>query len=855
MPVDELTDTDQPAEEEAAPDVPLGTYAAFDVSDQKEWTKQDLDAVEGGTLKLAENLRAMVEAACRRESLGRRLEVGQSWRLQLMDRGFHRLIPRKGGGWNIAFQGGNSGYDIYGGAALNNLYDLNIIGVHNDIIVNALKREPVKTEFDPKTDSDAAATAAAKANKLKVIIAQDANYKQAQAMAARAFCTDERAVLLMTPTADANTYGFEDDTPDVVPETEDTSPAGGPSKKPRIQTRVRVFGKLEHKAQIANDNESQSPYQILAWEEDTASERATFPWIAKEITGGSAGIAEIELDRVARSSIKLAIQGGMVTGQGTVNDSTRLQCWLTPKFYWDSSCSDEAREWFLENFPKGILAVYSTTALAFARNEAWQEVLTIMHARSGKGQNRRALTEAYSGANMILDTLVDLICKFFTSTIPRVFYDASVFNVPQLRQSGNVPGKKEPFNSAKVTPNVAPILQDPMPTHQPALPDFIQWLSGPMAQLLTGAQLTLQGAQNEQGDQGTLGEAELDNDSAMTRLSEPWVALCDGFSNATLQAVRWNARVQPKGKTFDRVTKDMGRISIEMQDLNADLLVVADNDQSIPESFTEREERVWKLIQEMPTNPFIANMMTNPANAKIIKDAARMGLTIAGVASWEKQEGEFTLLLESKPQPNPAIKQLQTQMAQLKMEMEKGAADIQQRQQAGQPVDPQEAQTLQQGLEAIQGLQQQIQKIMQTTPLVSSVPIRQDASEEHAIEAACCALKMILPEGRRLAWSESAQERMAFQNLHLHWQEHDAMAKQIAKQNQQPVEPKVSVTADISKMPPQWQATMLSKMDIAVDPQQAQEMGPHLVTHEVKGVNASGAEETVKTELSGKQLD
>jgi hypothetical protein len=855
MPVDEEEEVAIEGVVEETPKVPLGTYAPFDVSDQKEWTKEMFDREQGGKLKLAENLRAMVEAACRRESLGRRLEIGQAWRLQLMDRGFHRLIPRKGGGWNIAFQGASQGYDVYGGAALNNLYDLNIIGVHNDIIVNALNREQVKTEFDPKTDGDDAVTASAKANKLKVIIAQEAEYRKRQSEAARTFCTDERCALLMTPTADALTYGFEKTSSDAVPETEETAPEGGESKQPSIRTRLRVFGKLEHKCQIANDDGNQSPYQILAWEEDTASERATFPWIAKEIQGGSAGIAEIELDRVARSSIKLAIQGGMVTGQGAINDSTRLQCWLTPKFYWDDSCSEDAREWFLENFPKGILAVYSSTPLAFARSESWSEVLTIMHARSGKGQNRRALTEAYSGANMILNNLVDLICKFFTSTVPRVFYDDVVFNVPQLRQSGNTPGRKEPFNGAKVNPNSTPILTDPMPTHQPSLPDFIHWLSGDLAQLLTGAQLTLQGANNVDGDQGTLGEAELDNDSAMTRLSEPWVALRDGFSNATLQAVRWNARVQPKGKVFDRITRDMGRIRVEMKELNSDLLVVADNDSNIPESFTEREERVWKLINMIPANPFITSIMTSPANARVVKDAARMGITIGGADSWEKQEGEFSVLLDGKPLPNPQLKKLETQIAQLKIATEQGAQTLAQDKANGIQPPEEMIQKLEEGIALIQQLMQQMQAIQQQTPLVSSVPVRGDGSEEDAIEMACCFAKMISPEGRRLATSKNKAEIAAFANLHLHWYEHQTAAKAIAKQNQQPVEPKVSITAALDKMPPQWQATMLSKMDVAVDPAQAEEMGPHLVTHEVKGVNASGAEETIKTELSGKQLD
>ncbi len=852
MPDDvELAEPETADEQEFKPDTKtLGVYAPFDVSDQQEWTEEKLRAVDGDRMKLADNIRAMVVVAAQRESMGHRLNIVRAWSLQLADRGFHRQIPIKGGGWNIAYQAGNSGYDIYGGAAMSQYHDLNVIGVHNDIIVNALKREPVKTEFDPKTDDDQAVTAAAKANKLKVIISQDSCYKIKQAEAARLFCTDAMAVLLTVPTADALNYGFEDDNPDVTPETEDSATEGKPSKQPRIQTRTRVFGKLEHKGPIAVDDAMTAAYQILNWEEDVAAERARFPWVADKITGGSSGIAELELDRTARQSVKLAM-AGRLTGQAAQNDSTRLQAWITPQFYWDDSCTEEARNWLLKTWPKGFLAVYAGRTLAFARNESWQECLTIIHARSGKGQNRRALTEAYFGAQMILNNLWDLAVKYFTATVPRNFYDAQVFNVPLLRNSGNEPGRKEPFSSAKVTPNVAPILSDPLPQPNPALFDVINSLKGDIAELLTGAQLTLQGAQNNEGDQGTLGEAQLDNASAMMRLSEPWVALCDGFSNATLQAIRWNARVQPKGKVFDRVTKDMGRIRIEMQDLDSSLLVIADNDSNIPESFTEREERIWQLINAMPNNQFLAATMSNPANARVIKDAARMGLTISGADSWEKQEGEFAILLESTPLPNPALKPLQIQLIQMKTHMEQGAADLKQRQATGAPIDPQEPQTLEQGMATMQQLIKQMQSM---PPLVSSVEIRQDGSEEHAIEAACCLWKMITPEGRRLAHSKVKKELAAFQNLHLHWSEHDAMAKQLAKANQQPVEPKVSITADISKMPPQWQATMLSKMDVSVDPAQAEEMGPHEITHEVKGVNASGAEETVKTSLTGKTL-
>jgi hypothetical protein len=98
------------------------------------------------------------------------------------------------------------------------------------------------------------------------------------------------------------------------------------------------------------------------------------------------------------------------------------------------------------------------------------------------------------------------------------------------------------------------------------------------------------------------------------------------------------------------------------------------------------------------------------------------------------------------------------------------------------------------------------------------------------------------------------QERQAFANLHLHWFEHETAMKKMAAQNQQPVEPKVSITAALDKLSPDVQAKMLAKMDVAADPEEIGQMGPHEVTHEVEGVNAQGAKEKIVTSLSGKSL-
>ena len=53
--------------------LPLGTFAAFDVSDQPNWTNQDGDNQLSIEQKSA--IKAMVDAASRADSVARRIEV------------------------------------------------------------------------------------------------------------------------------------------------------------------------------------------------------------------------------------------------------------------------------------------------------------------------------------------------------------------------------------------------------------------------------------------------------------------------------------------------------------------------------------------------------------------------------------------------------------------------------------------------------------------------------------------------------------------------------------------------------------------------------------------------------------
>ena len=320
--------------------LPLGTFTSFDVSDQPMYT-----TAENAQYPLNDDqknaVKKMVESCATADQVARRIEVQGAWMLELLDRGFHRLIPKTDGGWSIngAGVGSFQKYGVFGANVAGGWYDTNVIGEKNDTIVSLLTREIAESTFfatrpgDPDDETYAAA-----ANCLKHFIAEDNKYGTLQAGLGRLYCTDETAVGYTRPVADAQKWGYEDVAPDVVPETadgEDPDAAGSESDRPKIRTQSEVFGKLCRKVSVVSTQMKDWPYCGLSKEYDIAKTKAEFPWIASKIKAGDMGIAELKLDRLARQSINTSMQSNFATGDSLMRDVTKSRWWLRPEMYMD----------------------------------------------------------------------------------------------------------------------------------------------------------------------------------------------------------------------------------------------------------------------------------------------------------------------------------------------------------------------------------------------------------------------------------------------------------------------------------------------------------------------------------------
>jgi hypothetical protein len=126
-----------------------------------------------------------------------------------------------------------------------------------------------------------------------------------------------------------------------------------------------------------------------------------------------------------------------------------------------------------------------------------------------------------------------------------------------------------------------------------------------------------------------------------------------------------------------------------------------------------------------------------------------------------------------------------------------------------QPIDP----------KAMAMVQQLTQLKGTLPPQVSTVPVAQDESELHTVEAGQCLDWLNSSEGQKFKYG-TPQQRAAYANVHLHWNEHMTMAKQIAAANAPPMDkpPSESISADISKMPTPVAIQLLAKMKVNASP-------------------------------------
>ena len=814
-------------------DSPLGVYAPFDISSEPF---ADISEETKGILLNLDQICTKTDVAARR------LEVEQAWEALHFDRGYQHLLRGKQGGWILPGQ--NTGFGPASQRNHNSIYDTNVYGAKGDIIVAALSREVPKVQFfpaNPEWGPDI--IAAEEADKFKEVWARFNNLHALLVECARIFWNEDRVLAWTRYELNGQEYGFEDDqdgdTAPTVPEDLLDAPADEPTGqegldeyldetesteeggikieaesededeltieasvmcKPLGREKTTLHGKMDHKLPIAVDHLKDMHFVQIYEDKDVAIAKAQFPWIADKIKPGGDGNSETELDRIGRENTRQAVLGAYVTGDSLQRHVVVKHSWMRPSMFMDEKVSDQARAELMENFPNGVLLVKVGQNFAFARNESMDKHLAIAHPFSGKGQNRRALGTSLISIQKRINDWVDLQDDFFKRTVPKKWMNAEAFDLEALKDQTNVPGSTGGFQPQPgLTTADQYIMVEPTPQPQAALAEFIKWFITTLSEEITGALPSMFGAAT---GENTVGNPLIQMDQALQRIGCPWNNIQDLFAECARQAVGCAADCR-NGSMISQNIPGRGRVSVNTANLAGNVLCYPEANPAFPESWNQREAKLMKLVELSAQDPVIGQWLFSPANLPLLQDGIRMrSFKVAGSSSVTKQKNEFELLLRSGPTVNPKVMQIQSLLAQ-------AAVSMKQAQLTMQPVNPEE-------LQRVAQLQQMLKSL---PPQVSTVPVAQDESELHSVEAAECLDWMNSSEGQKFKYG-TPQQRAAYANVHLHWSEHNAMAKQIALANAPPMDkpPSESLSVDVSKMPPNVAIQALAKMKIKATP-------------------------------------
>jgi hypothetical protein len=779
--------------------------------------------------ELTEDEKAAVKELCavaaRRDFPARLLEVVQSWESALFFRGFQFLLPQKGGGWKIP--GESTGYGPSMQMDLS-LLPTNIYSANAQIIISTLTRAVPNVRWAPQDAGNAAQiTAAESAYKFVKVIERNNDLVKIQTDASRYLWTDGRFCYYTRFVKDGQQFGWEeDDQPDdIIPENEppeggeapapvSASPENPPEVNPEAAAEVPVegapeeapvpkkrtprgqevrtaHGKLEVKlVPMFANNISECDCVQFETEVDESRAKGMFPEVADEIKAGQTGLTEGQIARLARLNVKLGMQSTYITSDSVAKDVTLQRSWFRTSAL--MGVKDEGvRDSLIAKFPDGMVVCYAGETLCYARNEGMDDCWALGNAFSGDGQNRNALGTSLLPIQKRINNWLDLMNDYFIRTVAKKWMDSKAFAVDAIKAQPNVPGDIGPFKRQPGVPVNELIFVEPVPAHNPSLPDFVKEYIGPISQLIGGAYPALSGG--DTGSNDTKGGIITQRNQALGRLGQTWHAIQNAEATSMGQAVRWGAKC--RDKSINERIPGGEAIQLEINNLKANILCYPEADDSFPESHIDKQNRLTQFMQESAKNPVLQEVFFNAANLEFLQGG--LGLTdlvIKQVVSRNKQLAEIELLLKAAPVPNPMIEQAKEKAAQL-MGMGVDAAHFDQAQVEAEQLPPE----------------------------VSSVPI-DPQNDDDETEADTCWLWINLPEGRKAKRTHPD----GFKNISLHRQEHLANAAKKAGVGQPKKPPSVSINyKDVTD--PAAQTQILAEASVKSSPEKQPAAMPKLV--------------------------
>lgn len=498
-------------------------------------------------------------------------------------------------------------------------------------------------EADDPTDTQDIA-AAQESDKMRQIVEKFNDPKALQIEVARYLWTDGRVVAFTDFVYDAEQFGVD---------------AEG---NPKGQEVIETFGVLETKIPLTAKNINNVNYCKISKEFAVSEMKSKFPQKASKISNGSK--SSNDSDEIARNARIGIAEGTRWLGDDSISHlCTRDVYFFRPSTYWEFQESD--RERLEEFFPAGCRATFVGATLCESRDDAMNDHISLMQAIPSDGQGCTSLGQALVSVQIDFNDGMDLLMETMKYTIPATWVDENGVDIDALQEQASEPGAHYPLqNRQPMEPAANMFYTEEAAEFPAAYMQFMENLQGPLAQFLTGQLPALFGGNME--DQKTAHGYAQARDQALGLLALNWLPFKKFYANVMQQAVRCAAAGrQDEDKIAVQMPDDDEPLTVEIANLQGNTICTPETDENFPESFTQKSNKYFALIQQAESNPVLAAELDTPENIELFSKMTGMPeLKMKSKPSVDKQWKEIAELQKTVPVPDKSAMIQEVQQSQ-----------------------------------------------------------------------------------------------------------------------------------------------------------------------------------------------
>lgn len=600
----------------------------------------ELDA----TLKTA--LKELLRKALQRELYARRQEVMEARRQRFYDRGVQYIY------WDFKSWGFAPLSSVgYGDSHQEDSYEdvYNIYHPFLRALEAALTSNPVGAHIEARTNRTGDTIGAEAADQYREFVEQANDIKKKQMEVARFFGTDGRVITEVETSEPDVRYGVGED------------------GSPLTAEIINVYGVLESKVPITQNEMAKWPYCILSQEFEVEWLQDQYPDVVNEQgdslihdSGDSGG--ESAYERMARIGVLQGTRLQIASGETWKNLATRHRAYFRPAFF--RGCAKPIREQLEKVFPNGCLYVQSGDAYCESWPVSMDKRIRVAHSTPGDGQNRSSLMHDMVGPQDTFNDCWNQQKEIFDYCIPEVYMDTMSLDALAREERTAQPGAEIPVVLGPGETIQSKVLFGQNVEVPATLIQAIDSIQGPLGQFITGAFSALLGAGDEH--QETAKGLQILNSQALGQVGIAWgasqqllaesIELCIRLASDTRDS---NERIPVKLSSESSASGDS---VVEMANVQKGNWY-AEVDTTYPDTRSMKRSIFNALFQMSEKSPALQAILALPENQKLFKDFSGIeGLEVPGAAADLQQRREIEELLAI---PEPSEQEMQAQVMQM----------------------------------------------------------------------------------------------------------------------------------------------------------------------------------------------